>query len=297
MIQKPMLAHGPARVTTPDGATLAYRVDGRGPTMLIYNGLVSTALHWRFWIPHYRERFTVVTWDYRGHGQSPRPADLATIGIAPFADDGHHVLHASGAGRPAIVCGLSMGVQTALEHYRRHPGDVRALVLLCGTWGHPLRRLSPSPALRRALVSSLRAAGRGGRLLRPLLWPLHTPLAREVAYLTGGAHRAECPRDALDELFAGVAAMDPEVITAAVASYLDHTADEVLETIRVPTMIVAGGADQLTPASIAEEMQRRIAGSSLHVVDGHSHLAQLERPAEVHGAVDRFLAEHRLERA
>lgn len=280
----------PRYTTAPDGDRLAYRVRGGGPTMQIHNGLLSTELHWRPWIAHFRDRYAVLTWDYRGHGASPRPRALSSLAIERYADDGHHVLGASALERPGIVCGLSMGVQTALEHYRRHPGDVKALVLLCGTYGHPLRRLSPSARLRRGAIAAVRAGARAGGLMKLAMWPVtHTPLGRELAYLSGGAHRS-CPRSVLDELYAHVGSLDVDVATSAVAAYLDHSAEDVLATIAVPTLIIAGGADQLTPASIAEEMHRRIPGSSLHIVEGHAHLAQVERPEEVHGVVDRFLA-------
>src|SRR5579883_2564789 len=168
-----MLAHASSTLTTSDGDALAFRVDGSGPTMLIYNGLVSTPLHWRAWVAHYRARFAVLTWDYPGHGGSPRPRRLDRVGIAPFADQGHALLDGAGVARPAIVCGISMGVQSALEHYRRHPDDVRALVLLCGTYGHPLDRISRAPAFRRAMVAAVRAAGRRwASLVRRLVWPL-----------------------------------------------------------------------------------------------------------------------------
>jgi pimeloyl-ACP methyl ester carboxylesterase len=277
-----------------EGADIAWRSEGEGPPMLIYNGLVSTwSVHWRAWVAHYATRYTVVTWDFRGHGASPRPARVDSVGIGGFADDGHALIAHLGQGEREMVCGLSMGVQAALEHYRRYPDDVRGLVLLCGTYGHPLRRLSPSPALRAAVVRGLAVASRGGRLVKGALAPLlRTRLPREVAFLTGGAHRGACPPAVLDELFAHVAGMDLDVLTAAIGSYLDHSAEEVLPRIEVPTMLVAGDADQLTPASIAREMNARIRGSSLHVVHGHSHLAQVERPDEVHAAVDGFLARH-----
>jgi pimeloyl-ACP methyl ester carboxylesterase len=274
---------------------LAYKVRGSGPTMLIYNGLLSTDLHWRFWVPHYADRFSVLTWDYPGHGDSPRPDDLASVGIAPFADAGHDVLVTSRAARPAIVCGLSMGVQSALEHYRAHRADVRALVLVCGTYGHPLARLSSSERLRRLITGSFRVVGRAGRLARAAMWPFFaTPVGRELAYLTGGAHRGKCPQEVLDELYAHLLRLDADVIAAAVTSYLDHTAEDLLDAIDVPTLIIAGDRDQLTPASIAERMHARIRGSSLHVIRGHTHLAQVECPDEVHAVVDRFLAERSL---
>ena len=51
---------------------------------------------------------------------------------------------------------------------------------------------------------------------------------------------------------------------------------------------------QLDPVATAERMQRAIAGSELVVIGGHTHLVQVERPDEVHAAIDAFLARHRL---
>lgn len=274
-----------------DGEALRYRVDGSGAPILVHNGLVSSVGHWRYFVPHFADRHAVVTWDYRGHGGAAAPRDLATCSVAHFADDGHAVLRAAGLAR-AVVTGLSFGVQVALEHYRQHPDDVRALVLVCGTAGHPLDRISSAAAVRRMLAGAARAAGRTGPLGRAVLaLSARTPVVRELAYLTGGAHRELCPREVLDDLFAHVAGMDPRVVGAVLASYVEHSAFDLLAHIRVPTLIIAGDRDQLTPVAVAEEMHRQIAGSRLVVFPGHSHLVQVERPREVHAAVDEFLAE------
>jgi pimeloyl-ACP methyl ester carboxylesterase len=190
------------------------------------------------------------------------------------------------------VAGLSFGVQVALEHYRRHPADVRALVLICGTAGHPLDRVSPSAVVRRGVAAAVRGFGRTGPLGRAVLaLSARSRLAREVGYLTGGAHRELCPPEVLDDLFAHVAAMDPRVVGAVFASYLEHSAADVLPTVQVPTLIIAGDRDQLTPVPVAQEMHRQIAGSRLVIFPGHTHLVQVERPREVHAAIDEFLAE------
>mgnify|MGYP002359017683 FL=1 len=83
------------------------------------------------------------------------------------------------------------------------------------------------------------------------------------------------------------------MIAAVTAAYVEHDAADVLGSITVPTLIIAGDRDQLTPVAIAERMQRAIAGSRLVVFPGHSHLVQVGRPADVHAAIDGFLAEHR----
>jgi pimeloyl-ACP methyl ester carboxylesterase len=285
--------------TTSDGESLAYRVHGTSsatPILTAY-GLVSSSHHWPYFTAHYAPTRPVVSWDYRGHGGQRVPHDRGTLDVARFADDAHAVWSAAQL-PPAIVVGLSFGVQVALEVWRRHPADVRALVLICGTAGHPLDRVSASPALRRALASVVRGLGRTRALAAPLLAVLGsrggTWLARELAFASGGAHREACPREVLDGLFAHVAGLDPELVGAVTAAYLEHDAFDVLPTIDVPTLILAGDRDQLTPVATAERMHRAIARSELVVFPGHSHLVQVEKPAEVHGVIDRFLAERGL---
>jgi len=282
-----------------DGEPLAFRVAGPagGTPLLTVHGLVSSVQHWRYFTPRYTSERPVVSWEYRGHGGQPPPRDHRTASVAQFAEDAYAVWAASGVG-PAVVAGLSFGVQVALELWRQHPAAVRGLVLMCGTPGHPLDRLSSAPALRRAAAAAVRAVGARSSLARPLLSTLGSPtgrkLAREIAYLTGGARRGACPREVLEDLFAHVAALDPQLLAEVTASYLEHTAIDVLPTITVPTLIIAGDRDQLTPVAIAERMHREIPGSRLVVFSGHSHLVQVERPDDVHGEIDRFLAEHGL---
>jgi len=282
-----------------DGEALAYCIHGApGATPLItVHGLVSSIEHWQFFTPHYAATRPVVSWEYRGHGGRPSPRDPATVTVPHFADDGHAVMRAAEL-PPSIVVGLSFGVQVALELWRSHRDAVRALVLICGTAGHPLDRISSSPLLRRFAADFVRGLASTHRIADPVLSFLRskpgTKLACELAYLSGGAHRDACPEEVLQHLFAHAGALAPAVIGAITASYLEHSAWDVLPTIDVPTLIIAGDKDQLTPVETAERMQRAVPNSELVVFPGHTHLVQVEKPHEVHAAIDDFFARHGL---
>jgi pimeloyl-ACP methyl ester carboxylesterase len=116
-------------------------------------------------------------------------------------------------------------------------------------------------------------------------------LARELAYLSGGAHREACPREVLDGVFQHTASMDPQVAGRVVASYFEHSARDVLASVRVPALVMAGDRDELTPVACAERMQQAIHDARLVVYPGHSHLVQVERPEDVHTEIDHFLDE------
>lgn len=286
--------------TSPDGETLGWQLHGpstgHAPIVTVH-GLVSSIHHWQFFTPHFARERQVLSWEYRGHGGHPVPKDCASATVDQFAEDAITVWDASGL--PAsIVVGLSFGVQVALEVWRMAPESVRALVLICGTAGHPLDRLSSSPLVRRSVVGAVRTFASQRVLTAPMLAFLRTPagtrIAREIAYATGGAHRDACPANVLEGLFAHVGALDPRLLAAITAGYLEHTGWDVLPTISVPTLIIAGDKDQLTPVETAERMHRAVPGSELVVFPGHSHLVQVEKPLEVHAAIDAFLRKHAL---
>jgi 3-oxoadipate enol-lactonase len=290
---EPRIAHAS------DGELLTFQIEGnatpgRAP-MLTTHGLVSSVHHWMFFNPHFARERPILAWHYRGHGGQPVPRDRE-VSVALLADDADAVWRASGVA-PAIVVGLSFGVQVALELWRRHPDAVRALVLICGTAGHPLDRVSSAAWLRGGASRLVRALGHRRLLAGGALGLLRTRagqrIARELAYLSGGARR-DAPDEVLAGLFGHVATLDPELVGNVVAAYLEHSAEEVLPTIRVPTLILAGDRDQLTPVATAERMQRAIPGSELVVFPGHTHLVQVETPDEVHATIEAFLRRYAL---
>ena len=277
---------------------MPYRIDGTSSgkaPILTAHGLVSSRQHWCFFTPHFAAEREVISWDYRGHGG--HACDDVDVGVETFADDAFEVWRETKR-PPAVVVGLSFGVQVALEIWRRHPEMVKALVLICGTPGHPMNRLSSSPALRRSTASMFRALGRQRVLAAPLLAFARSAagiaIARELTYASGGAKRGACPQEVLDDLFQHVGSLDPQLIGNVIGSYLEHTAEDVLPTITVPTLVIAGDADELTPVETAERMAKAIPGAELVVFPGHSHLVQVEIPEKVHGAIDVFLRARRL---
>jgi len=284
---------------TPDGETLAFRIHGApGKTpMLTVHGLVSSIEHWSLFTPHYAQSRPVVSWEFRGHGGQPAPRDCSSVSVAQFADDAHVVARAAEL-PPAIVIGLSFGVQVALEVWRRHRDAVRALVLICGTAGHPLDRVSASPRVRRTVASVVRGLAGRRAIAQPILSFARTPrgmhIAREITFWAGGADRETCPLDVLEKLFDHAGSLAPELFGAVISAYLEHSAWDMLDTIDVPTLIIAGDKDELTPVATAERLHRAIAGSELVVFAGHTHLVQCEQPREVHAAIDDFLSRHAL---
>src|SRR3954466_2971196 len=108
------------------GCRLYYEVHGGGPLLVFAHGLGGNHLSWWQQVPHFRDRYTCVTFSHRGFAPSsappggPDPADYAGD-LAALVD---HL------GAPDVrIVAQSMGGWTALEFALAHPDRVRALVL------------------------------------------------------------------------------------------------------------------------------------------------------------------------
>ncbi len=128
---------------TVNGAELYHEVRGDGPPVLLIMGMTGDAGHFETLAELLADEFTVVSYDRRGNGRSPRPAGWATTSPEEQADDAAALLDALGL-TPAAVYGSSAGGVFALCLLIRHPEAVRGAVL----------RAASGPAHRAAARSS-----------------------------------------------------------------------------------------------------------------------------------------------
>ena len=116
-----------ARTLQVPGATLYYEVRGSGPVLLCIPGGPTDAGMFADLAGRLADRYTVVTYDPRGHSRSTLDGELEDISVAVHADDAAAILTAMG-GEPAYVYGVSGGGTIGLELVARHPALVRTLV-------------------------------------------------------------------------------------------------------------------------------------------------------------------------
>ncbi|HEX7487782.1 MAG TPA: alpha/beta fold hydrolase, partial [Anaeromyxobacteraceae bacterium] len=110
-----------------DGTRIGWRAAGEGtPAVVLVDGIACAGFIWREIFPALAARRRVLHWNYRGHGRSESPRDLAHTTLADAVGDLFTVMDA--AGEPsAVLIGHSVGVQVCLEAHRRAPERVRAL--------------------------------------------------------------------------------------------------------------------------------------------------------------------------
>ncbi|MCK5942037.1 MAG: alpha/beta fold hydrolase, partial [Planctomycetes bacterium] len=211
---------------------------------------------------------TLCAIDLRGHGQSPWCGDpVHTMEL--LADDVAQVIRALGD-EPADVCGLSMGGYVAFALHERHRDHVRSLVL---SNTRPAGDTAAQRQGRAAAIETVADQGRGAivaGMLPKLLAPDADPL-----------HRAQ--------LRTMIEAQPAETIVAdqrGLQQRPDRTA--ALADFAVPTLVVAGELDAITPLAEAEQWAPKIPNARLEVIAGTGHMSPLEHAAAWSSAVAKF---------
>ena len=272
----------PRAVVADDGARIRYLDTGAPrpgapagdalPLLLVHGFPQSRA----FWAPqlaaHAADRRCLAP-DLRGFGESTDVPAGAAWTIDRHADDLVAVLDDAGVAR-AAVCGLSMGGYVALALWRRHPARVAALVLA------DTRAGADGDEARRRRDETVALAERAGSA------------AVADAQLPGALGRSsrEGRPDVVARYRALLAAAPVPGIVAASRAMRDRPdATPVLATITVPTLVVVGAEDAVTPPREAAALHAAIAGSRLAVIPEAGHVSSWERPEIFDAELRRFL--------
>jgi pimeloyl-ACP methyl ester carboxylesterase len=232
-----------------EGARLiAEDTGGEGIPTVFQHGLGGDALQVAEAFPD-GSRFRRLTLECRGHGRS-EAGDFRYLSIATFADDVAAMIEASGLG-PVALGGISMGAAISLRLAVRRPDLVRALVLARPAWV-----VDVAPPNMAATLQI-------GQLLLSL--PPAEARAAFEASATARQLALEAP-DNLSTLLGFFERPAPDVTAALLTAIsLDGpqiSADEV-RAVRVPTLIIATGRDEIHPVGHAEELAGMIAGARL----------------------------------
>lgn len=234
--------------------------DSRGsgtPVLFLHAFPFDHRMWWRQRDTLAREGVRSIAVDLPGFGGS---ASILRRSVDEFADEAARVLDHLGVPR-AIVVGLSMGGYVSLAFARRHAARMAGLLLA------DTRSSGDTEEGKQGRNTNIERARREGSAA------VFDAMTKAWAPNPDPAHVAE--------MRAMAASQSVDGVIAALEMMRDRPdGTSRLPEIRVPTSVVVGGADDLTPPSLAEIMARAIPGATLHVFDGAGHFTNVERPAE-----------------
>lgn len=271
-----------------DGTEIAYQVRGEGPVIVLANGLGGTYEAFQHVYAALGEHYKILCWDYRGLYRSGRPRDLATLAVPSHCRDLARLLDLEKVKR-AIFIGWSMGVQVSFELLRSRRDRMAGLVVMNGTYGSPFRTALASRLARHVIPPALTLLKSNANLFAR---------ASSVAVGWNGLIPVMARLGIISDKVDAQAMMDvaADFRTVDFATYSDmlralgaHDARDLLPDLDLPTLILAGDRDFMTPVFVARKMNRMIRGSRLVVIPGGTHYTPLEFPDVVGHEILRFL--------
>lgn len=260
--------------TQVDGRTLSY-IDsgGDGPAVVLLHAFPLRAQQWDAQIEALSDRFRFIAPDLMGFGSSSAPDDESLYSMDSYADDVAALLDELGLDKVVLV-GLSMGGYIAFAFLRRHGDRVSALVL-----ADTKAEADPPAAIEKRTnqQAQVRAEGTAG-----LIEALGGALLGE-ATRSKNPEVVEATKRLMDNPHGGfVGALE------AMKNRPDSTGE--LASISVPTLVIVGENDGVTPPDASRAMNEAIPGSRLVVIPESGHLSNLEAPEAFTGALGEFLS-------
>ena len=252
---------------------LSYADEGPGPVVVLLHGFPLSRAMWAEQMPALGAVYRVIAPDLRGHGESPAPEGVYTID--EMADDVVETLASLHIAEPIILGGLSLGGYVALSLILRYPEKVRALMLMDTQAGADSVEAA---ATREVTAQAVLDAGSAGPIVEPMIGRLFSPVFREER-----PERVEPLRDVM-------AQTSPRGIAGTLRGMAKRPdRRDSLATISVPTMVMVGQDDVITPPTVARSLAEAIPGARLEVIAKAGHLAPYENPAAANTVIFRFL--------
>ena len=250
---------------------ISIKYDGAGDLLIFLHGIGGNKDNWDLNFPILSKNFLCVAWDTRGYGDSEDYKgellfdDIINdlLSIYKYFDK-----------KKAHIIGLSMGGQIACLFYEKHPEKVKSIVLCDTHFG--LGNLQKDEIDK--FINSRK---------KPLLEGLQPKdIALPVTKSLVGNLKNEA---AIEELVSSMSKLHKESYLKTIDASMSTFHDHIFPKIDVPTLILVGEKDTLTPPSMALEIHKLIKNSKFSIIEEAGHLINIENPKAFNLKVLQFL--------
>jgi pimeloyl-ACP methyl ester carboxylesterase len=256
---------------------------------VLNDGIACDGFVWRYLVDDLLPLGRVLHWNYRGHGRSAAPVAPMRVDIGAFVDDLEAVRRSRVSG-PILLIGHSMGCQLTLETYRRHPEGIAGMVLLCGAAGRMTHTFKGTTALAQALPRLIERVERNPRFARALWSAVPPEMAARIALATGEVDAEAIQPEDIVRYSEHVASLDLLMFLRMLHAVGEQTAEDMLSTVQVPVLVVAGELDSFTPHHLSEQLAATLPLSELSIAAGATHVVPVERREETRDLIISFAA-------
>ena len=229
-------------------------------TLVFVHGSGGSHLHWNYQRRFFEKSYNVVAVDLPGHGEANSDGGDS---VGAYAEHLFHLLRAL-PGDAFCLFGHSLGGAIVQEFTLIYPQYVEALVLV----------------------------GTGARLrvLPEILEGIQGRFEETVEMICNYAFSKETPKGLIQKGIETMLQARPAVLYGDLAACKQFDVMDRVGIIQVPTLVVCGGDDVMTPPKYARFLAEKISGAKLEIIDGAGHMVMIEKPDEFNSRILEFLA-------
>jgi len=281
-----------------DGTHIGYTLTGKGDTTVVLcAGFCCPDNFWRYLAPALARRYRVLIWNYRGSGVSGMPREpgyrarnytVDDFKLDRYARDLKEILDHEGIEKVVLI-GHSMGSQVCLETYRLMPRRVLAYVSITGPYASAIQTFYNTTVAPHVFpVASFllgRLPGAFGMVWRTLF---RSGIPHPGAIKMGVLSERTKPED-MRPYYDHLALLDPQVVLKMARAMHEHSAEDLLRKVKVPSLVIVGERDNFVPPWLGHVMASRIPTAELVTVPEGTHGTIIEFPQVVNRAILDFL--------
>jgi pimeloyl-ACP methyl ester carboxylesterase len=255
-----------------EGMKIHYAKAGSGPALVLLHGLGSNADSWKKQLVDLQDQFTVIAWDAPGYGHSADPVPEFRY----FADFAHVLkkLTEQLNIEPFYLLGHSMGSTLALEFMKHYSQSVKALILASGTRGGAAKDGDQNEGKLRNRLHAIEhfsseqiAEQRADNLLGP-----------------------KATKEMQEEVKRIYAKIRPAGYRSVTYALYHANQNDILPIIDVPTLVICGEWDKITPVPESKTIHQGIRHSKLKIIPDTGHLCYQEDSITFNQHIRSFLA-------
>ena len=256
-----------------NGFDLSYDDVGEGKVpIILLHGFPFDKSSWEFQLEFLKFKYRLIACDIRGFGKSTDEESPLSIDL--FADDLIEFMDNMNIEK-AIVCGLSMGGYIALNAERRFPERFEALIL-CDT-----QCIADTPEGKKKRYQTMDEIEENG------VAEFNEGFIKKVFHKDSFTNKKEVVEQLREVVFAN----SQHIIVQGLVALAERVETcSSLNEISIPTLIICGREDEVTPLAQSESMHTSIKGSVLKVIENAGHVSNLEHPHEFAQHLSEFLS-------
>ncbi|MDP3468818.1 MAG: alpha/beta hydrolase [Daejeonella sp.] len=266
------LAKGYNLISRINNFNLSYDDLGEGSVPLIFlHGFPFSKQMWKEQLEFLKSSHRVIACDLRGFGNSIDEESVLSIDL--FGDDLIQFMDYLNIDK-AIVCGLSMGGYIALNAYKRYSDRFEALIL-CDT--QCIADTPEGKAKRYKLIDEIALKGTED---------FSKGFVNNVFFKDSLTEKKEI----VEELRNVISSNSMHIISMGLRALAERSEScTILSQVNIPTLIICGREDQVTPLAQSEFMNKNIEGSILRIINHAGHVSNLEQAHEFNKHLHEFL--------